>query len=127
MEVGFSGLEVYGFAHGVNRAFVSGQTVIEDYSNGTMAYRFLGEAMNWPFVPAKVNIHNDQQWCSGDFTYEYPCRRKIPEITDPFTGKKYGIQKSRNNTTKKYPIGPSSLFMYHLSYLNLRAAVLALD
>lgn len=90
VEVGFSGLEVYGFAHGLNRAVVSGRTLIEDYSNGAMAYRFFGGAMNWPFVPATVNIHNDQQWCSGDFPDEYPCRRKIPEITDPFTGKKYG-------------------------------------
>jgi len=90
VEVGFSGLEVYGFANGLNRAVVSGQTIIEDYSNGAMAYRFFGGAMNWPFVPATVNIHNDQQWCSGDDPDEYPCTRKIPEITDPFTGKKYG-------------------------------------
>jgi glutaconate CoA-transferase subunit A len=90
VEVGFSGLEVYGFANGLNRAVVSGQTIIEDYSNGAMAYRFFGGAMNWPFVPATVNTHNDQQWCSGDFPEEYPCTRKIPEITDPFTGKKYG-------------------------------------
>lgn len=90
VEAGFSGLEVYGFAHGLNRAVVSGQTVIEDYSNGAMMYRFLGGALNWPFVPATVNIHNDQQWCSGDYPDEYPCKRKIPEITDPFTGRKLG-------------------------------------
>ena len=90
VEVGFSGLEVYGFANGLNRAVVNGQTVIEDYSNGAMAFRFFGGAMNWPFVPATVNICNDQQWCSGDYPDEYPATRKIPEITDPFTGKKYG-------------------------------------
>jgi glutaconate CoA-transferase subunit A len=90
VEAGFSGLEVFGFAHGLCRAVVSGQTIIEDYSNGGMACRFLGGAMNWPFVPAMVNVHNDQQWCSGDYPDEYPCTRKIPEITDPFTGKKYG-------------------------------------
>ncbi|MEW6440223.1 MAG: CoA-transferase [bacterium] len=90
VEVGFSGLEVYGFGNGVSRAVVSGRTTIEDYSNGGITYRLLGGAMNWPFVPATVNIHNDQQWCSGDYPEEYPCRRKIPEITDPFTGKKYG-------------------------------------
>lgn len=90
VEVGFSGLEVYGFANGLNRAVVTGQTIIEDYSNGAMAFRFFGGAMNWPFVPATVNIHNDQEWCSGDYPDEYPCTRKIPEITDPFTGKKYG-------------------------------------
>ena len=34
MEVGFPGLEVYGFANGLRRALESGQTVLEDYSNG---------------------------------------------------------------------------------------------
>lgn len=90
VEVGFSGLEVYGFAAGLNRAVTSGNTLIEDYSNGAMALRFFGGAMNWPFVPATVSIHNDQQWCSADHPEEYPSTRKIPEITDPFTGKKYG-------------------------------------
>jgi glutaconate CoA-transferase subunit A len=46
--------------------------------------------MNWPFVPATVNIYNDQQWCSCDYPDQYPCSQKIPLITDPFTGKKYG-------------------------------------
>jgi len=90
VEVGFSGLEVYGFAAGLNRAITSGQTRIEDYSNGAMAWRLFGGAMNWPFVPATVNVYNDQQWCSCDYPGEYPCSQKIPLITDPFTGKQYG-------------------------------------
>lgn len=90
IEVGFSGLEVYGFAAGLNRAVASGATQIEDYSNGAMAIRLFGGAMNWPFVPATVSTHNDQQWCSCDYPDEYPCSHKIPEITDPFTGKKLG-------------------------------------
>lgn len=90
VEVGFSGLEVYGFANGLNRAVTSGRTVIEDYSNGAMAWRFFGGAMNWPFVPATVNISNDQQWCSGDDPEVYPSTQKIPEITDPFTGQTLG-------------------------------------
>ena len=94
MEVGFSGLEVYGFAAGINRAVTNGKTLIEDYSNGAMAFRLFGGAMNWPFVPATVNIYNDQQWCSADYPDEYPCTRKTPEITDPFTGKKYGAFRS---------------------------------
>lgn len=94
VEVGFSGLEVYGFAAGLNRAVTSGRTIMEDYSNGAMALRFLGGALNWPFVPATVNIGNDQQWCSADYPDEYPCRQKIPEITDPFTGKKLGAFRS---------------------------------
>ncbi|MGM0655630.1 MAG: CoA transferase subunit A [Thermodesulfobacteriota bacterium] len=94
VEVAFSGLEVYGFAAGLNRAVTSGKTLIEDYSNGAMALRFFGGAMNWPFVPTNVCICNDQQWCSADYPDEYPCERKIPEITDPFTGKKYGALRT---------------------------------
>jgi glutaconate CoA-transferase subunit A len=90
VEVGFSGLEVYGFAAGLNRAVTSGKTLIEDYSNGAMALRLFGGAMNWPFVPATVNIYNDQQWCSCDHPDQYPCSKKVPLITDPFTGKKCG-------------------------------------
>lgn len=90
IEVGFSGLEVYGFAAGLNRAVAAGTTQIEDYSNGSMALRIFGGAMNWPFVPATVNIHSDQQWCSCDYPDEYPCSQKIPVVTDPFTGKKFG-------------------------------------
>jgi glutaconate CoA-transferase, subunit A len=93
-EVGFSGLEVYGFANGLNRAVTSGQTIIEDYSNGAMAYRLFGGAMNWPFVPATVNISNDQQWCSGDSPGSYPATEKIPTITDPFTGRTLGAFSS---------------------------------
>ena len=90
MEVGFSGLEVYGFAAGINRVVTSGKTAIEDYSNGAMAFRLFGGAMNWPFVPATVNICNDQQWCSADYPEEYPCTQKTPVVVDPFTGQKYG-------------------------------------
>lgn len=90
IEVGFSGLEVYGFANGLRRAVESGQTILEDYSNGAIPLRLLAGAMNLPFIPAMINIGNDQQWCSADNPDEYPCQTKIPEITDPFTGKKYG-------------------------------------
>jgi glutaconate CoA-transferase subunit A len=94
MEVGFSGLEVYGFAAGINRAVTSGGLAIEDYSNGAMAWRLFGGAMNWPFVPAIVNICNDQQWASADFPDSYPATQKIPTITDPFTGKTLGAFRS---------------------------------
>jgi len=94
MEVGFSGLEVYGFAAGINRAVTSGMCAIEDYSNGAMAWRLFGGAMNWPFVPAIVNISNDQQWASADYPDTYPCDKKIPTIVDPFTGKTLGAFRS---------------------------------
>jgi glutaconate CoA-transferase subunit A len=94
VEVAFSGLEVYGFANGLGRMVTSGKTIIEDYSNGAMAWRFFGGAMNWPFVPATVGIWSDQEWCSADYPDEYPCKRKIPEVIDPFTGRRIGAFSS---------------------------------
>jgi len=90
IEVGFSGLEVYGFANGLKRAVESGQTILEDYSNGAIPLRLLGGALNWPFVPMVMNTGCDQQWCSADNPDVYPANSKIPEITDPFTGKTCG-------------------------------------
>ncbi len=90
VEAAFSGLEVYGFANGVRRAVESGRVIWEDWSNLSMSLRFLGGALRWPFVPATVNIGSDLQWRSAFHPDEIPCRTKIPEITDPFTGKVYG-------------------------------------
>lgn len=110
MEVGFSGLEVYGFAAGINRAVTSGATAIEDYSNGAMAFRFFGGAMNWPFVPATVNICNDQQYCSADFPDVYPCDKKIPTVTDPFTGKEYGAFRPIRPDTASIHVTMSDIY-----------------
>ena len=90
IECGFSGLEVYGFANGLRRAVESGATLLEDYSNLSFPLRLLGGALNWPFVPTTVNIGSDIQWRSALQPGEYPARDKIPEITDPFTGKRLG-------------------------------------
>jgi hypothetical protein len=60
-ECGFSGLEVFGFAHGLRRAVESGRLALEDYSNLAMPLRFPGGALGWPFVPATVNIGSDIQ------------------------------------------------------------------
>ena len=89
-ECGFSGLEVFGFANGLRRAVESGQTALEDYSNLAMALRLLGGAMNWPFVPATVNIGSDIQHRSAFAPDEYPATRKIPTVTDPFSGQEIG-------------------------------------
>lgn len=90
IEVGFAGLEVYGFANGLKRAVETGKTILEDYSNGSIPLRLLGGALNWPFVPATINIGSDEEWCCADRPDEYPCTTKIPKIEDPFTGKEYG-------------------------------------
>lgn len=87
IEVGFAGLEVYGFAQGLRRAITSGKTICEDFSNGSIPLRLLGGALNWPFVPATINVGSDEQWCSADNPDEYPAKNKMPEVTDPFTGK----------------------------------------
>jgi len=89
-ECGFSGLEVFGFANGLRRAVESGQLALEDYSNLAMAVRLLGGAMNWPFVPATVNIGSDIQDRSAFAPDDYPATRKIPTVTDPFSGREIG-------------------------------------
>jgi glutaconate CoA-transferase subunit A len=89
-ECGFSGLEVFGFANGLRRAVETGQLALEDYSNLAMAVRLLGGAMNWPFVPATVNIGSDIQDRSAFAPDEYPATRKIPTVINPFSGREIG-------------------------------------
>jgi glutaconate CoA-transferase subunit A len=89
-ECGFSGLEVFGFANGLRRAVESGRLQLEDYSNLSMTLRFLGGALNWPFVPATVNIGSDLQHRSAFAPQDYPSRTKIPTVTDPFSGREIG-------------------------------------
>lgn len=90
IEVGFSGLEVYGFANGLRRAVESGQTILEDYSNGSMPLRILAGALGIPFMPSYISVGSDQEWCSADEPDVYPNTKKIPVIQDPFTGKNVG-------------------------------------
>jgi glutaconate CoA-transferase subunit A len=89
-ECGFAALEVFGFANGLRRAVESGQLALEDYSNLSMALRLLGGALNWPFVPATVNIGSDLQNRSAFAPDEFPARHKIPTIVDPFSGREIG-------------------------------------
>ena len=89
-ECGFTALEVFGFANGLRRAVESGQLALEDYSNLAMSLRFLGGALNWPFVPATVNIGSDLQYRSAFAPDDYPSRGKIPAVVDPFSGREIG-------------------------------------
>ncbi|MBO0741183.1 MAG: CoA transferase subunit A [Hyphomicrobiaceae bacterium] len=89
-ECGFTGLEVFGFANGLRRAVESGELVLEDYSNLAMPLRLLGGALNWPFVPATVNIGSDLQDRSAFTPSEFPARSKIATVTDPFSGRQIG-------------------------------------
>lgn len=90
VECGFTGLEGFGFANGLRRAVESGQLALEDYSNLSMALRFLGGALNLPFVPATVNIGSDIAHRSAFAPNTYPATDKIPAITDPFSGRTLG-------------------------------------
>jgi glutaconate CoA-transferase subunit A len=90
VEAAFSGLEVYGFANGIRKAVESGRVIWEDWSNLAMVLRFMGAALGWPFVPATVNIGSDLQWRSSFNPDGFPCKVKIPDVIDPFTGKVYG-------------------------------------
>jgi glutaconate CoA-transferase subunit A len=89
-ECGFAALEVVGFANGLRRAVESGRLALEDYSNLAMTLRLLGGALNWPFIPATVNIGSDLQDRSAFSPDEYPARSKIPAVTDPFSGRTIG-------------------------------------
>jgi glutaconate CoA-transferase subunit A len=89
-ECGFTGLEVFGFANGLRRAVESGHLALEDYSNLAMPLRLLGGALNWPFVPATVNIGSDLQDRSAFAPEEYPATSKIATVTDPFSGRQIG-------------------------------------
>ncbi len=87
LETSFSGLAVFGFAKGVKRAVEEGRFPIEDYSNLTFGLRLLAGAMNWPFCPTVSGFGTDIGNFSAFKPDEYPCKTKIPEVTDPFTGK----------------------------------------
>ena len=90
-ECGFSGLEVFGFANGLRRAVESGQTALEDYSNLAMALRLLGGALNWPFVPATVNIGSDIQHRSAFAPEDYPATTKSRPSPTRFPGGKSAL------------------------------------
>ena len=87
LETAFTGLEVYGFPNGLRRAVETGKIIIEDYSNLSLGLRLLAGSMNWPFCPTISGYGSDVEWRSGFKPDEYPCTTKIPEVTDPFTGK----------------------------------------
>jgi glutaconate CoA-transferase subunit A len=55
-----------------------------------MPLRFLGGALNWPFVPATVNIGSDMQYRSAFAPDDYPNKTKIPSVVDPFSGREIG-------------------------------------
>lgn len=96
IEMGFSGLEVYGFANGLRRKVEAGEVLFEEYSNGGIPLKLLAGALGIPFIPTYTSVGSDQQYCFAEEPDIYPNPNKIPEIADPFTGKKLGALKSIN-------------------------------
>jgi len=83
LEIAFVAIEALGLANNVRRRVAEGAIEIEDYSNLAMAMRFLGGALNVPFMPIRslmgTDIVNKVRY-RGD--------KKLKIIDCPFTGQK---------------------------------------
>ncbi len=82
-EIAFVAIEALGLANNMRRRVAEGAVEIEDYSNLAMAMRFLGGALNVPFMPIRslmgTDIVNKSRY-RGD--------KKLKIIDCPFTGEK---------------------------------------
>lgn len=77
---------------------------------------------------ASIGANGVSMHAMGGLAYRSPAARSIllaysPSLSGrgvvPLKALPGGTEKSQNNTTKEYPIGPSSLFISHLCYLSL--------
>ncbi len=82
-EIAFVAIEALGLAYNMRRRVAEGKVQVEDYSNLAMAMRFLGGALNVPFMPIRslmgTDIVNKSRYL-GD--------KKLKVIDCPFTGEK---------------------------------------
>lgn len=82
-EIAFSAIEALGLSYNMRRRVAEGKIQVEDYSNLAMAMRFLGGALNVPFMPIRSLMATDMERLSrfrGD--------KKLKVIDCPFTGEK---------------------------------------
>lgn len=82
-EIAFVAIEALGLANNMRRRVAEGKVEVEDYSNLAMAMRFLGGALNVPFMPIRSLMGTDMVRLSrfrGD--------KKLKIIDCPFTGDK---------------------------------------
>ena len=82
-EIAFVAIEALGLANNMRRRVAEGKVEVEDYSNLAMAMRFLGGALNVPFMPIRSLMGTDMVRLSrfrGD--------KKLKIIDCPFTGEK---------------------------------------
>ncbi len=83
LEIAFVAIEALGLANNVRRRVAEGAIEIEDYSNLAMAMRFLGGALNVPFMPIRTLMGTDIVNKS-----RYRGDKKLKVIDCPFTGQK---------------------------------------
>ncbi|MFX1474816.1 MAG: CoA transferase subunit A [Promethearchaeota archaeon] len=87
-EVAFFAIEALGLAPNLRRRTKEGKVRFEDYSNLSMALRFLGGALNVPFMPIRHLLGSDM------LTKARLRKDKAKVIDCPFTGKPIALLPS---------------------------------
>ena len=82
-EIAFSAIEALGLSYNIRRRVSEGALQVEDYSNLAMAMRFLGGALNVPFMPIRSMMGTDMV-----NLHRYLGDKKLKVIDCPFTGEK---------------------------------------
>jgi len=82
-EIAFSAIEALGLSNNIRRRVSEGALQVEDYSNLAMAMRFLGGALNVPFMPLRSMMGTDMVRLA-----RYRGDKKLKVIDCPFTGEK---------------------------------------
>ena len=88
-EIAFSAIEALGLSNNIRRRVSEGVLQVEDYSNLAMAMRFLGGALNVPFMPLRSMMGTDMVRRS-----RYLGDNKLKVIDCPFTGEKLTLVPS---------------------------------
>jgi len=88
-EIAFSAIEALGLSYNIRRRVSEGKLAVEDYTNLAMAMRFLGGALNVPFMPLRsmmgTDLVNLRRYRGDD---------KLKVMDCPFTGDKICIVPS---------------------------------
>jgi glutaconate CoA-transferase subunit A len=82
-EIAFSAIEALGLSNNIRRRVSEGALQVEDYSNLAMAMRFLGGALNVPFMPIRSLMGTDMVRLP-----RYRGENKLKVMDCPFTGEK---------------------------------------
>ncbi len=82
-EIAFTAIEALGLSNNARRRVAEGKLQVEDYSNLAMAMRFLGGALNVPFMPIRSLMGTDMARLA-----RFKGDQKLKVIDCPFTGEK---------------------------------------